>query len=165
SHEKMEEELGQAAATDLVTGLPDRDFFNRVLLPRAIDSGESFTLAVFDVAHFTAMIAGGEVNEARRVLYKLSEAIKSAAPEDAACARFGDDEVCALMPGQNEEAAYNVAEKVLELVSDEPEVFEVDVGVAEYPARASDAGGLVSEVLTALNMAKRVGGSGIVVAR
>ncbi len=165
SHEKMEEELGAAAATDLVTGLPGRDLFNRVLLPRAIASGEGFSMAVFDIAHFTGMVAAGRVADARRVLYKLAESVKSAAPDDASCARFGDDEVCVLLPGANGEAAYEVAERVLGIVSGEPEGFEVDVGVAEYPARASDAGELVSEVLHALSMAKRAGGSGIIVAK
>lgn len=163
--ERMEQELGAAAATDLVTGLPERDFFNQVILPRAIASGERFAIAVFDIARFTAMIAGGRVEEARRVLYRLSESIKKAAPEDAVLARFGDDEVCAVLPGATGEAAYEVAEKVLEYVAAEPEVFEVDVGVAEYPARAADAGELISEVLSALNMAKRAGGSGIIVAK
>lgn len=165
AHEKMEQELGAAAATDLVTGLPGRDLFNRVLLPRAIASGDEFSIAVFDIAHFTGMIASGRVSDARRVLYKLSESVKSAAPDDASCARFGDDEVCVLLPGANGEAAYKVAERVLELVAGEPEGFEVDVGVAEYPARASDAGELVGEVMHALSMAKRAGGSGIIVAR
>ena len=42
--------------------------------------------------------------------------------------------------------------------------FEVDVGVAEYPAHGTDAEELMGETLKALKMAKRVGGSGIVVA-
>lgn len=165
THEKIEEELGEAAATDLVTGFPGRDLFNRVLLPKAVSSGGAFSLAVFDIAHFTGMIADGRVADARRVLYKLSEAVKEAAPDGSVFARFGDDEVCAVLPGANGEAAYKIAEKVIELVSGEPEGFEVDVGVAEYPERASDAGELVGEVMHALSMAKRAGGGGIVVAR
>lgn len=164
TREKMEEDLGTAAATDLVTGLPERDLFDRVLLPRAIASGGAFSIVVFDIAHFTSMIADGRVADARRVLYKLSESVKSAAPDDAVLARFGDDEVCALIPGANGEAAYKVAEEVVTLVGAEPEGFEVDVGVAEYPASASGAGELVSEVLHALSTAKRAGGSGIIVA-
>ncbi|MBA2693327.1 MAG: GGDEF domain-containing protein [Rubrobacter sp.] len=165
THEKMEEELGAAAATDLVTGLPERDLFDRVLLPRAIASGGGFSLAVFDIARFTGMVAAGRVSDARRVLYKLSESVKSAAPEEAVCARFGDDEVCVVLPGAGAEAAYQLAEKILGSVAGEPEGFEVDVGVAEYPAHASDAGELVSEALHALSMAKRAGGGGIVVAK
>ena len=41
----------------------------------------------------------------------------------------------------------------------------MDVGVAEYPAHGASATDLMAETLKALKMAKRVGGSGIVVAR
>ncbi|CAN5539427.1 hypothetical protein BH20ACT10_BH20ACT10_24030 [soil metagenome] len=172
THEKMEEDLGAAAATDLVTGLPGRDLFDRVLLPRAMASGGGFSLAIFDIARFTGLIAAGQVGDARRILYKLSESVKSASPEDAVLARFGDDEVCVVLPGASAEAAYLLAEEVIELVSGEPEGFEVDVGVAEYSAHASggasgrapDAGEFVGEALHALSLAKRAGGSGIIVA-
>ena len=46
-----------------------------------------------------------------------------------------------------------------------PGYFEVDVGVAEYPAHGTSAEELMAETLKALKMAKRVGGSGIVIAR
>ena len=57
-----------------------------------------------------------------------------------------------------------MAERVLEELARNPESFEVDVGVAEYPAHGASVEGLMSETLKALKMAKRVGGSGIVVA-
>src|SRR5215211_5295581 len=41
---EMEQALGRAAATDLVTGLPDRDFFNRLLLPQALDSHDRLSV-------------------------------------------------------------------------------------------------------------------------
>ncbi|WP_219974882.1 GGDEF domain-containing protein [Rubrobacter xylanophilus] len=163
--EEMEQELGRAQATDLVTGLPDRDLFHRVLLPRALAGHERLSLAVFDVADFTETVARGRVDDARRILYRLSEAVQEEVPEGAVCARFGDDEISALLPGVGAEAAYQMAERVLRRLAAEHGGFEVDVGVAEYPAHASGAGELVSETLRALGTAKRLGGSGIVVAR
>src|SRR3712207_8840105 len=53
---EMEQALGRAAATDLVTGLPNRDQFNRLLLPQAIASHERLSVAIFDVAHFTETV-------------------------------------------------------------------------------------------------------------
>src|ERR687894_2386413 len=61
---EMEQALGRAAATDLVTGLPDRDQFNRLLLPQAVASHERLSVAIFDVAHFTETVAAGEVRRA-----------------------------------------------------------------------------------------------------
>ena len=163
---EMEQALGRAAATDLVTGLPDRDQFNRLLLPEAVASHDRFSVAIFDVAHFTETVAAGEVRRARRVLRRLADVVQEAAPEEAVYARFGDDEISAILPGRGGEEAYRVAESVLERLAEEQEdVFEVDVGVAEYPAHGANAEELMGETLKALKMAKRVGGSGIVVAR
>lgn len=163
---EMEEALGRAAATDLVTGLPDQDAFSRLLLPNAIEAQERFSLAIFDVAGFSETVASGEVKRARKVLRRLAEAVREAAGEHAVCARFGDDEVCVLLPGQGSENAYEVAELVLDrLGGKRKDDFQVDVGIAEYPAHGEETEALIVEMLRALKMAKRVGGGGIVVAR
>ena len=163
--EEMQEAVGQAAATDLLTGLPDRERFNRLLLPQAIESHEKFSLVVFDIADFSDTVAEGEIDQARNALRSLAEAVADSVHEEAVCARFGDDEVCALLPGLGGEEAYQVSESVLERLVAEELDFEVDVGVAEYPSHGADADKLVRASLEALSIAKRVGGSGIVVAR
>ena len=160
---EMEEAVGRAAATDLLTGLPDRDLFNRLLLPRAVTSHHRFSIIVFDVASFSETVAAGEVAQAREALRVLADAVRASAAEDAVFARFGDDEICVILPDEGSEAAYGIAERVLERIR-EHGGFEVDAGVAEYPAHGRSAGELVAETLKALKMAKRVGGSGIVVA-
>ena len=162
---EMEQALGRAAATDLVTGLPDRDQLNRLLLPQAIAANERFSVAVFDVADFSETVAAGRVGRARRVLQRLAEAVQESSPEGAVHARFGDDEVCAILPGEGGEGAYRLAERVLDALAADPGDFEVDVGVAEYPTHGANPGELMAETLKALTMAKRVGGSGIVIAR
>ncbi len=162
---EMEQALGRAAATDLVTGLPDRDQFNRLLLPAAIREHERFAVLVFDVVNFTETVAEGKLGRARELLSRLAEAIEEAAPEDAVCARFGDDEVCAMLPGSTGEDAYQLAERISSRLREGPDGFELDTGVAEYPGHGADAKHLMAETLKALKMAKRVGGGGIVVAR
>lgn len=166
ARQEMEEALGRAAATDLVTGLPDQDAFSRLLLPKAINAQERFSLAIFDVAGFSETVASGEVKRARKVLRRLAAAVRDAAGEHAECARFGDDEVCVLLPDQGSESAYEMAERVLEKLRGRGEDdFQVDVGIAEYPVHGEEAEALIVEMLRALKMAKRVGGGGIVVAR
>jgi GGDEF domain-containing protein len=162
---EMEQALGQAAATDLVTGLPDRDQLNRLLLPRAIDSQDRFSVAVFDVADFSETVAAGKVKRARKVLRTLAEAVQEISPQGSTFARFGDDEVCVIVPGETGEGAFRLAERVLGRLIEGGADFEVDVGIAEYPAHGTVAGELMGETLKALKMAKRVGGSGIVIAR
>jgi diguanylate cyclase (GGDEF)-like protein len=162
---EMEQALGRAAATDLLTGLPDRDQLNRLLLPRAIDAHERFSVAVFDVADFSETVASGKVKRARKVLRRLAEAVQESSPEGSTFARFGDDEVCVIVPGETGEGAFRLAERVLGRLTEKGADFEVDVGIAEYPAHGKVAGELMGETLKALKMAKRVGGSGIVIAR
>jgi diguanylate cyclase (GGDEF)-like protein len=164
-HREMEQALGQAAATDLVTGLPDRDQLNRLLLPRAIALHDRFSVAVFDIAGFTETVASGKVRRARRVLRTLAKAVQESSPQGSVFARFGDDEVCVILPGESGEGGYQLAERVLEHLAEGKAAFEVDVGVAEYPAHGTGPGELMGETLKALKMAKRVGGSGIVIAR
>ena len=161
---EMEQALGRAAATDLVTGLPDRDQLNRLILPRAIDAHERFSVAVFDVADFTETVAAGKVKRARKILRGLAQAVSESSPEGSTLARFGDDEVCVIVPGETSEGAFRLAERVLGRLTEERAGFEVDVGIAEYPAHGKGAGELMGETLKALKMAKRVGGSGIVIA-
>jgi hypothetical protein len=85
----MEQALGRAAATDLVTGLPDRDQLGRLLLPRAIDSHEVFSVAVFDVADFT------EYSARSRRPYKM---LRPMAPSSPASATMRYAQYCQIRP-------------------------------------------------------------------
>ena len=162
----MESALGQAAATDLLTGLPDRDLFNRRLLPLALQEHERVALVIFDVADFSEMVAEEGAAWAREALLRLSDVVGDAAPKEAVRARFGDDEICAILPGMHVEDAYRLAEEVLERLAEGPgDLLRADAGLAAYPEHGEDAGELLSAAFKALNTAKRVGGSGIVVAR
>src|ERR671916_2979143 len=77
---EMEQALGRAEATDLVTGLPDRDQFNRLLLPRAAATLDRFSVAVFDVAHFTETVAAGEGGHARGGVGRVPHVGQEGAP-------------------------------------------------------------------------------------
>ncbi|WP_166396773.1 GGDEF domain-containing protein [Rubrobacter marinus] len=162
---KMESDLGRATATDLLTGLPDRELFNRWLLPQAVEEHDRLALIVFDLVDFSGMVAGGNVPRAREALLGLAEAVEKGTPEGALRARFGDDEICVLLPATEPEEAYATAEAVLDNLSRSPEGLRADAGVAGYPEHGASSDELVGSVLWALKTAKRVGGGGIVVAR
>jgi diguanylate cyclase (GGDEF)-like protein len=165
-HRHMESALGQAAATDLLTGLPDRDLLNRRLLPRALQEHEQVALIIFDVADFSNTVVTEGVAWAREALLRLANVVDEVTPEGAVRARFGDDEICALLPGMGAEDSYRLAEEVLErLTEGHGDLLRVDAGVAAYPEHGESAGELLSAAFKALRTAKRVGGSGIVAAR
>lgn len=165
AHQHMESALGQAAATDILTGLPGRELFDRRLLPLAVEEHDQVALVIFDVAHFSETVAFGGIAKAREALLRLAKAVEETAPEEAVRARFGDDEICVILPGASAEEAYHVSEEVLARLEEGSEALPVDAGVAVYPKHGDDASGLVTSAFRALGMAKRVGGSGIVVAR
>ncbi|WP_273845118.1 GGDEF domain-containing protein [Rubrobacter calidifluminis] len=162
---EMEEAMGRAAATDLLTGLPDRDLFGRLLLPRAVGDNERLSVVVFDLAGLSEVVAAGEVERARDAVRALAETVQRVVPEGAVCARFGDDEISALLPGVGAEEAYGIAENVVARMGGMQVGLQVDAGIAEYPTHAGEPGALLNEALKALNMAKRMGGGGIVAAR
>lgn len=165
AHQHMESALGQAAATDILTGLPGRELFDRRLLPLAVEEHDQVALVIFDIAHFSETVAFGGIIQAREALLRLAKTVEEATPEEAIRARFGDDEICIILPGASAEEAYHVSEDVLARLAEGPEALSVDAGVAVYPEHGEDASGLVTSAFRALGMAKRVGGSGIVVAR
>ena len=94
----------------------------------------------------------------------LADAVGEAVSEEAVCARFGDDEICVILPGMNAEYAYRLAEQVLNHLTEGPEDLRSDAGIPGYLEHGSDTGELVAAVCKALNMARRLVGSGIVVA-
>jgi diguanylate cyclase (GGDEF)-like protein len=164
-HRHMESALGQAAATDLLTGLPDRELFNRWLLPRAIEEHDRLALVVFDIADFSDTVATEGVAWAREALLQLTDVVGEVVSEEAIRVRFGDDEICTILPGMHVEDGYRLAEEVLTRLAEGPVDLRADAGVAGYPEHGENAAELVTAAFRALNTAKRVGGSGIIVAR
>ena len=162
---QMESDLGRATATDLLTGLPDRELFNQRILPQALEEHDRLALVVFDLAGFSGTVAGGNLPRAREALLGLTEAVENGAPEGALRARFGDDEVCVLLPATSPEEAYAMAEAVLENLAQSAEGLRADVGVAVYPDHGEGPDELLASVLWAVKTAQRVGGGGIVIAR
>jgi hypothetical protein len=64
----------------------------------------------------------------------------------------------------NAEDADRLAEQVLNRLTEGPEDLRSDAGITGYLEHRSDAGKLVTAECKALNIARRLGGSGIVVA-
>lgn len=166
----FEDELGAARSTDLITGLPDRVVFDRKLLPEAIRGHDTFAVVVFDIDRFSETVAHSGIETARGALVTLAEAVRMESPEDCHYCRFGDDEICVILPGFDSERAYGVAEGVLRNIADRSKsggVWDLNLhaGIAEYPSHGRDANQIVFEVTRALRLAKRIEGSGIMVSR
>jgi|SRR5918997_1147258 hypothetical protein len=78
----MTNALGREAATDLLTGLPDRDLFNRRLLPRAFEEHDRVALVV-DIVDFSDTVAAEMITRVREALLRLADAVGEAVSEEA----------------------------------------------------------------------------------
>ena len=99
------------ANTDPGTNLANRRELMRSL-SEALESGEGGQFLVLDLDHFKRLndLHGHLAGD--KVLLRVAEALQKYAPDGACCARTGGDEFAVLMPGSNEKAAEDVAEKV-----------------------------------------------------
>jgi hypothetical protein len=88
STRNMMNALDRAATTDLLTDLPDRDHFNRRLLPRALEEHDRVALVV-DIVDFSDAMAAVTITRVRETLLRLADAVGEAVSEEAVCAVQG----------------------------------------------------------------------------
>ena len=162
---EMEQALGRAAATDLVTGLPDRDQFNRLLLPQTVAShaavrgrdlrrrplhGDRRGRQGRSGAQDRVRALRGRAATSRR---KTPSAPASGTTRSAPCCRRR----AARRPTTWPNASWSVWPPT-------PGTSRLMSALPSTPSTPTTPGSSWAEALKALRMAKRVGGSGIVVA-
>ena len=104
--------LDRAATTDLLTGLPDRDLFNRRLLPRALEEHDRVALVVVDIVDFSDAVRGGrDDNAGARDPFAASRRGRGGRFRGGRARRFRDDEIYVILPSINAEDAYRLAEQ------------------------------------------------------
>lgn len=160
------------AITDPLTGLYNIGFFRERLsleLDRAQQTGDSVALAIFDIDHFKAYNDRYGHQAGDRCLRDVARAIRHAAgtrPRDCV-ARYGGEEMIAVLPGADREGGEQVARAILDAVAGlaiphersltQPHVT-VSVGVASLrPGRDSSHDLIVRIADRALYLAKEQG--------
>jgi diguanylate cyclase (GGDEF)-like protein len=160
------------AATDSLTGLPNRRAADANLLRMVAQAGRSaepLALLLFDLDHFKQVNdrfghAGGD-----EVLAAVGAALTATVRESDFAGRFGGEEFIVALPGTGLEGALEVAEVLRQAVRtivvpsvDQP--ITMSVGVAVLPDHAGDATRLVRSADRALYLAKQNGRDRIEVA-
>ncbi len=162
-----ESRLDYLAYFDPVTGLPNRHAANEQILSLIETVGrtsDGFALLLLDLDDFKMIndtlghVVGDQV--LRALATRLTEYMR---PSDVAC-RFGGDEFVLLAPRITERAHLQLLGQAAMLALDAPLVVGTheirvrgSVGVAQFPADASDAAGLVRAADTAMYAAKSLG--------
>jgi two-component system cell cycle response regulator len=150
------------AATDALTGIPNRRTFESVLereLSRATRNGEQVTLAIFDIDHFKSFNDTYGHQTGDDVLKKVARALASTCRDFDTAARYGGEEFVVILPSCSSRESLSVAERLRTAISEiEAEApVTASSGVATFPTHASDLLSLVKAADEALYESKRGG--------
>ncbi len=139
------------AATDELTGLPNRRIFMRALaaeIARAKRGGGAFSVVLLDLDDFKAVndVYGHDAGD--RALRQVADVLRQAMRESDIAARLGGEEFACLLPATGEHGAHGMAERIRAEVAERQIVLPdgvvvtvtASLGLAVYPqAKTAEA--------------------------
>jgi len=169
---RLQELMGQ----DVLTALPNRHVFKEHLthsLKRALRLGYSLSLMLIDIDHLRDINLkyGHEVGD--MVLVEVAKILKSSVREIDMPARWGGEELAAVLHETDADGAAVVAERVRRRISmlevKEPKTgktikITASLAVASYPQHSNDPQGLLEAASEALVQAKEDGCNRVLIA-
>ncbi len=150
------------AQTDALTGLRNHGTF-RDDLRLAVEKGHPFSLLMLDLDDFKAYNDRHGHEAGNLLLKSIGQAVDQACRESDLVYRYGGDEFSLILPGSRSEGALEVAERIRDAVRGirgsgrRRAGIRCSIGVANYPADATDQGELLLAADRALYAAKRAG--------
>lgn len=158
--------LERRAATDELTGLPNRREFTEVA-EGLMKSRKDLSLFILDIDHFKAVNDTYGHDRGDEVLRLLAKVGVKAVRHNDVFARLGGEEFVALLPDADMEQAHTIAEGLRATLagqkfehdwnSGEAIPFTVSIGVATRSARDPDVGAILKRADEALYKAKGAG--------
>jgi len=172
-----EARLQEMMGTDVLTGLPNRHVFKEHLthsLKRALRLGYSLSLMIVDIDHLRDINLkyGHEVGD--QVLVEVGKILMSSVREIDMPARWGGEELVAVLHETDSDGALVVAERVRRRVSmlevadpktGQPIKVTATLAVSNYPLHGNEPQDLLESALDALVAAKEKGCNKVLVAR
>ena len=159
--------LEKEAATDALTGLPNRRAFDAAaaaLVGTARTTGRSVALLMIDLDHFKQVNDRWGHDAGDRVLCNAAKVITSAIRGEDLAARYGGEEIAVLLPDTMEQDALAIAERIRTAVQTDAIPWRVGVagitvsiGIAAARGEEIDIHNLFEEADRALYDAKRSG--------
>lgn len=171
-----EARLQELVGTDVLTNLPNRHVFKEHFthsLKRALRLGYSLSLMLVDIDHLRDINLryGHEVGDS--VVIEVAKILKASVREIDMPARWGGEELVAVLHETDSEGAAAVAERVRRRVAmmevKDPRSGKLinltaSLAVASYPKHSSDPQSLLEVTCEAMITAKEKGGNVVIVA-
>lgn len=166
---RLYDEAKELSLTDELTGLRNVRFFREQLrqeMARASRSRQPLSVALLDVDNLKAVndLFGHRAGDA--LLTKIGYRVQSCLRSSDVIARYGGDEFVILFHGADSESASISAQRCLESIRQLPPIGQaikvtVSIGIASFPAEASDGEELLLKADALCYEAKKAGGNQI----
>ncbi len=163
-HQLLQKYTFEIENFDLVTHLPNRVSFTKNLNRKVFSSLEDkFSIIKVDIDNFKNINESYGFNFADKITYELSERLKALFTEHDFLSKSGPDEFLILFNSDEIEELTKLSNELLKISK---EVFTIDdqkifitfsLGIARFPADATNSATLIKNVDTALHMAKESG--------
>lgn len=165
SLERTAREIARRAQIDGLTGLPNRDAFERRLVEeteRALRYRQPLALLFLDIDHFKVVNDTHGHAAGDHALVAVATALRSTARAVDVVCRYGGEELVVIAPGTWSADALNLAERLrcavaTTAIDSAGSTLTVSVGVAGLPEHAISAPLLMERADAALYEAKRSG--------
>lgn len=161
---KQFEELERQAASDALTGIPNRRTISEFLQSRMAESRRAsrpMAVLLLDVDHFRLFNEEAGHDEGDEVLKGVAEILRRSIRAYDLAGRYGGEEFMVVLPGADEAEAMQAAERIRRRITNLPTKASANVtasiGVALFPDSAEEADALVKTADRALYRAKRQG--------
>ena len=170
--DEIKDSLKQAeehSNTDALTGLANRrslDAFLRTAQITAMEAGTPLSILLIDIDHFKQFNDGFGHQVGDQVIRLVAKVVQENVRECDLAARYGGEELMAILPGAALDTCFEVAERIRRRIceakltrrttGEEISSVTVSIGVAEF-RMAEAADGMIDRCDRALYQAKRAG--------
>ena len=161
---RAEEKIAHLAYYDVLTELPNRLLFEKLLNESLKNEDEKLAVMFIDLDRFKLINDSLGHHRGDQILKLVTTRIKEAIKDDAVLARFGGDEFTVLLPGLTcEKDALMLAKRVVDhlkqpILFDDVEYFmTVGIGISLFPLDGQNLDTLMKNAYIALDRAKQQG--------
>ena len=161
--------LKELAIRDGLTGVYNHRYFQETLAMELLRSRRyehEFSLIIFDVDHFKNYNDTHGHPQGDKLLYSLAQNVKDRLRKSDLIARYGGEEFVVIMPETSKDAAFKVAENLLQFIEEQPYdgresqsngKITVSMGISAFPEDGKDGSSLIAHADRALYKAKENG--------